>query len=118
MQVHEILKARFAQEVFGNLMSEEEEKESINSKLDVLFKNGEEIYKGYADDPRNTDNAWLETVAFNYHDETGEILSKSTLRAGANAVGVTWHTVSSKTPLYAGHMVYLQRVAKRHNASF
>lgn len=118
MQVHEILKARFAEEVFGNLMNEEDKSESINRNLDELFHNGEEIYKGYADDPRNTDNAWLETIAFNYHDNSGEILSKSTLRAGANAVGVTWHTVSSKTPLYAGHMVYLQKVAKKHNASF
>ena len=23
------------------------------------------------DDPRNTDNAWMETVAFNFHDPTG-----------------------------------------------
>lgn len=23
------------------------------------------------DDPRNTDNAWLETEAVNYHDESG-----------------------------------------------
>lgn len=116
MEVHDLLKERFAQEVFGNLMDEEGTK--INEKIEKLFRNGQEIYKGYADDPRNTDNAWLETIAFNYHDDTGEILSKSTLRAGANAFGVTWHTVSSKTPLYAGHMVYLQRVAKRHNASF
>lgn len=25
------------------------------------------------DDPRNTDNAWMETVAVNFHDETGDI---------------------------------------------
>lgn len=30
-----------------------------------------QIYKGYVDDPRNTDNAWMETEAVNYHDETG-----------------------------------------------
>lgn len=24
------------------------------------------------DDPRNTDNAWMETEAVNYHDESGE----------------------------------------------
>ena len=29
-----------------------------------------QIYKGYVDDPRNTDNAWMETEAVNYHDET------------------------------------------------
>ena len=26
----------------------------------------------YVDDPRNTDNAWMETVAFNFHDESGD----------------------------------------------
>ena len=31
------------------------------------------IYRGYTDDPRNTDNAWMETVAINYHDEDGSL---------------------------------------------
>ncbi len=30
-----------------------------------------QIYAGYCDDPRNTDNAWMETVAVNFHDDTG-----------------------------------------------
>lgn len=30
-----------------------------------------QVYKGYVDDPRNTDNAWMETVAVNFHDESG-----------------------------------------------
>lgn len=30
------------------------------------------MYKGYVDDPRNTDNAWMETVAVNFHDESGK----------------------------------------------
>ena len=34
-----------------------------------------QIYKGYLDDQRNTDNAWVETVAMNFHDETKEIVS-------------------------------------------
>ena len=32
------------------------------------------VYKGYVDDLRNTDNAWIETVAMHFHDETREIL--------------------------------------------
>jgi len=38
-----------------------------------------QVYEGYADDPRNTDNAWLETVAYSYHDNTGEHLSNLNL---------------------------------------
>ena len=30
-----------------------------------------QLYVGYCDDPRNTDNAWMETVAMNFHDESG-----------------------------------------------
>lgn len=26
------------------------------------------IYNGYVDDPRNTDNAWIETTVINIHD--------------------------------------------------
>ena len=29
------------------------------------------MYAGYVDDPRNTDNAWMETVAVNFHDDAG-----------------------------------------------
>lgn len=32
------------------------------------------------DDPRNTDNAWMETVAVNFHDDTGEIFSEFKLQ--------------------------------------
>ncbi|VDQ01181.1 unnamed protein product [Trichobilharzia regenti] len=40
------------------------------------------IYKGYVDDPRNTDNAWMETVAVNFHDEQGDSLALFPLTAG------------------------------------
>ena len=32
------------------------------------------------DDPRNTDNAWMETVAVNFHDDTGEVFSEFKLQ--------------------------------------
>lgn len=34
------------------------------------------------DDPRNTDNAWMETVAVNFHDEVGNCLALFPLTAG------------------------------------
>lgn len=40
------------------------------------------MYRGYVDDPRNTDNAWMETVAVNFHDETGDGVGKFKLHAG------------------------------------
>ena len=38
-----------------------------------------QVYKGYVDDPRNTDNAWMETVAMNFHDEDGSGFGSFTL---------------------------------------
>ena len=35
------------------------------------------------DDPRNTDNAWLETTAVNYHDEEGSLLDNFVLRVSS-----------------------------------
>ena len=37
-----------------------------------ILSNGECIYKGYVDDPRNTDNSWMETQ--------GEFSSGGTMR--------------------------------------
>jgi ribulose bisphosphate carboxylase small subunit len=33
------------------------------ASVDQLFSNGYKLFEDYVDDPRNTDNAWLETVA-------------------------------------------------------
>ena len=30
------------------------------------------IYQGYLDDPRNTDNAWVETEVWNFHYDLGD----------------------------------------------
>jgi len=40
------------------------------------------VYSGYVDDPRNTDNAWMETVVYNFHDDTGEYVGQLQLHAG------------------------------------
>ena len=41
----------------------------MDSLLDELFaaENGRVLYRGYVDDPRNTDHAWMETTAFHFH---------------------------------------------------
>ncbi len=42
----------------------------------------QKVYRGYVDDPRNTDNAWMETVAFNFHDDNNQVLKDIKLEAG------------------------------------
>ena len=40
------------------------------------------VYRGYVDDPRNTDNSWMETTAYNFHDESGASVGAFKLNAG------------------------------------
>jgi ADP-ribose pyrophosphatase len=78
-------KREFGEEALNSEGVSAEEKHKIEAQVNDLFKHGVELYKGYVDDPRNTDNAWMETVAMNFHDESGDIFSKFKLHAGDDA---------------------------------
>lgn len=45
---------------------------------------GDCVYRGYVDDPRNTDNAWMETVAQNFHEEEPGLLQQVSVYGGAS----------------------------------
>ena len=55
----------------------------LESLLADLFtvKNISELYRGYVDDPRNTDNAWIETTCYGFHcsKELGALLQDDDL---------------------------------------
>lgn len=72
-----------------------------------------EVYSGYVDDPRNTDNAWLETVAYNFHDHDGSTVGGLKLNAGDDAVGVCWVDITPNIELYASHKDIVSEVYKR-----
>ncbi|XP_031631486.1 ADP-ribose pyrophosphatase, mitochondrial [Contarinia nasturtii] len=95
--------------------------EAMNSnkvqEIDRFFeKNGTEIYSGYVDDPRNTDNAWIETTAFNFHDDTGDTLKDIKFEAGDDAGSVRWLDLDRNIELYANHHDIVSKVAERLNA--
>ncbi|XP_071942447.1 transient receptor potential cation channel subfamily M member-like 2 isoform X2 [Antedon mediterranea] len=117
-KVSETLKREFSEEALGQLSKSEEERAEIGEHIKTLFSNGIEIYRGYVDDPRNTDNAWMETVAMNFHDDTGAAFGEFKLEAGDDAQSVRWQRVSSKLPLFASHTAMLRKVAELHNAAF
>ena len=95
----------------------EEEKETCRKILEELFasENAQELYVGYVDDPRNTDNAWLETKAVNFHctKEQAEFLQ---LKSGDDAVAVQWTEVNKENPIfegfYANHKDFIFSVLK------
>ena len=59
----------FENEALSHAKREPEKTSKILTMLDELFdvKKGVPVYKGYVDDPRNTDNAWIETTAYSFH---------------------------------------------------
>lgn len=81
-----------------------------------FFSSGDEIYKGYVDDPRNTDNAWMETVAVNFHDEAGSAVGKFSLQAGDDAKNVKWLDINKDVRLYASHSELIKKVVMLHKA--
>lgn len=57
------LKREFTEEALDNVGS---------AALDELWNSPrKEIFKGYVDDHRNTDNAWMESYVVNWHDTAG-----------------------------------------------
>ena len=62
----------------------------------MLFKKGDEIHaaSGYCDDPRNTDNAWLESKVVHFHctPELGDMFPLNLKKRGGKDKGgqVRW----------------------------
>ena len=76
----------------------------------------QQVFQGYIDDPRNTDNSWMESQAVNYHDEDGRAFDKFDLKAGDDASQVKWMEVSRDMHLYANHYDLIKKVAQKLNA--
>jgi ADP-ribose pyrophosphatase len=77
---------------------------------DLFEQRATPVYRGYVDDPRNTDNAWMETQAFHLH-LTPEEASKLNLKEGSDAKKVSWEPVTSAmlAKMYASHGPSLSR---------
>jgi ADP-ribose pyrophosphatase len=60
----------------------------------------------------------METVAVNFHDESGDFLSKLKFEAGDDAVGIHWIDVDRSVKLYASHSRLIQVTAELRKAHF
>uniref|UniRef100_F7AUJ8 ADP-ribose pyrophosphatase, mitochondrial n=1 Tax=Ciona intestinalis TaxID=7719 RepID=F7AUJ8_CIOIN len=110
------LKREFSEETLNSLDANAEEKRKIYDQIKKLFKHGTVVYKGYVDDPRNTDNAWMETVAVNFHDDNGESVGRLPLSAGDDAGAVAWIDVGRELTLYASHEELIKKTSEIHSA--
>lgn len=84
-------------------------RETIDSKVEKLkqlqcFQDAKNTFKGVVDDPRNTDNAWVETEAWNVHLGSEETAALH-LQAGDDARDARWVAVTPENidNLYASH---------------
>lgn len=110
------LRREFMEEALDSGTLGSKDKDTIEKQLKAFFDNGKEIYKGYVDDPRNTDNAWMETVAYLFHDDTGKQIGQFQLKAGDDAKALQWMDIDESLNLYASHKMFLMLAAKRIGA--
>ncbi|XP_043916229.1 transient receptor potential cation channel subfamily M member 2-like [Protopterus annectens] len=94
-------------------------REEIDEKLKC---GGQEVYKGYIDDGRNTDNAWIETTAINIHfdidDELIESFNQVCLQTATSDTIVTWLLVDQNISVHDSHKPILQMVATFYGAHY
>ncbi|VVC33129.1 NUDIX hydrolase domain,NUDIX hydrolase domain-like [Cinara cedri] len=107
------LKREFMEEAMNMLEKSKIDAVKIEKEIEDVFKEGIEIYRGYVDDPRNTDNAWMETIATHFHDNKGDNVGILKLNAGDDAVGVKWVDLDKNLKLYANHLIFLDNISKR-----
>ncbi|XP_068119761.1 transient receptor potential cation channel subfamily M member 2 [Hyperolius riggenbachi] len=93
----------------------------------ALLDGGAEVFHGYLDDPRNTDNAWIETSAINVHLDTPEKAERflqTSLFLGQNTnesdqeISLRWQLLDHKIALYANEKEILQRTAEHLEVSY
>uniref|UniRef100_A0A8C9N2X4 Transient receptor potential cation channel subfamily M member 2 n=1 Tax=Serinus canaria TaxID=9135 RepID=A0A8C9N2X4_SERCA len=82
-----------------------------------LLKQGTEVHRGYLDDPRNTDNAWVETVAISVHFDTSNDVEMKRLNSSHIPTGwgrelcIRWQVLDKRIPLHANHKELLHKVS-------
>jgi ADP-ribose pyrophosphatase len=110
------LRKEFGEEALNALGVGKQRAAEIGAQIDALFASGGvELFRGYVDDPRNTDNAWMETTAVHFHDD-GHAFDALALHAGDDAAAVRWTTITPDLQLYASHRQFVLAAAKRVGA--
>lgn len=116
--VSNTLKREFLEETLNGNELSDLEKQQLQQRLDKWMSSecATIMYKGIVEsDPRNTDNAWMETVVSHFHDEHGDTFSSLPLKAGDDARDVKWMDISRQLDLYADHKHFIHLIAQSVN---
>nr|XP_009303267.1 transient receptor potential cation channel subfamily M member 2 isoform X2 [Danio rerio]6DRK_A Chain A, Transient receptor potential cation channel, subfamily M, member 2 [Danio rerio]6DRK_B Chain B, Transient receptor potential cation channel, subfamily M, member 2 [Danio rerio]6DRK_C Chain C, Transient receptor potential cation channel, subfamily M, member 2 [Danio rerio]6DRK_D Chain D, Transient receptor potential cation channel, subfamily M, member 2 [Danio rerio] len=94
----------------------------LNEKTKTLLKAGEEVYKGYVDDSRNTDNAWVETSIITLHCDKNTPLMADLNHMVESSLSshqpLQWREVSSDACRCSYQREALRQIAHHHNTYF
>lgn len=85
--------------------------EETTAELD--FDGADAVYQGYVDDPRNTDNAWMETDAYHLHIE-----NPPELKPADDADQAGWFVVDQEflSKMYASHAELVKKAVEQWQA--
>lgn len=114
--VSDTLRKEFKEEALRSKEGNPKMTMELQAKIDTVFqKGGIMIYSGYVDDPRNTDDAWMETEVRLFHLDA-DLAAQIPLEAGDDAHSVAWVDLTPEMRLYASHKDWVDMV--RHRARF
>ena len=89
------------------------QKARFDKLAEELFESGSIVYRGYVDDPRSTDHAWIETTAFHFHC-SAELGAMLPLQSGGDSAAVMWLDIDPNEPkyvhLHASHRVWVDSI--------
>ncbi|CAL8082008.1 unnamed protein product [Orchesella dallaii] len=112
------VKREFLEEVFSIEEATDEDRSVLEDSLEDVFRDGETVYKGYVDDRRNTDNAWIETeaISFSLNGLDTDVFSNLKFKAGSDAKGALWIDIDQNVKLYASHKSIIKLLIEKENA--
>ncbi|MEE8409561.1 MAG: NUDIX domain-containing protein [Myxococcota bacterium] len=97
------------EEIAATLKRELEEETGVRVDLNDAI----EVHRGYVDDPRNTDHAWMESVVVVKHLDAAAAAALEA-RAGDDAVDVRWMPITEQTlaAMHASHGSIVRRAVE------
>ncbi|XP_078514881.1 transient receptor potential cation channel subfamily M member 2-like isoform X2 [Lissotriton helveticus] len=93
------------------------ESESWEKLQALIEKEGKQVYRGYLDDARNTDNAWIETTVVHLHLRSHAQVD-NLIQGGGRGNSLRWMLLNKKMPLFILKKDILKQVADLHGAYF
>ncbi len=81
--------------------------------IEINFSKDKILYEGYVDDPRNTDNAWMETTFFHKHLSSKNVIPLQ-MKTGDDTDDAQFKVIDENFMqyLYASHKYLVQKALK------